>query len=129
MPPIDQTKILIIEDEEIVVKNLRLALEKEKYKVFVSLTGEETLNLINQLNPDLIILDIILPQMSGTQLLRILKGDARTKKIPVIILSQLDSDKEIQRGLDLGAIDYLPKSLYDIKDIIIRINKFIRTGV
>ncbi len=106
--PIFQNTILVIEDDTEVANLLRFTLESEGHRVITAEYGEEALKLAREEQPDLISLDILLPDLNGFEVLELLKRDSRTAGIPVVIVSVV-SDNE--RGMELGAVDYLTKPL------------------
>lgn len=116
-------KILLVEDEETLVKVLREKLEKKHFTVEVAADGEEALPAVKRFNPDLIILDIILPKKNGMDVLKELKKDSELKHIPVIMLSNLGEDENIKDALEIGAVDYLVKVQHPINEIIEVINR------
>jgi len=118
-------KVLFIEDEEMLQKTLGDVLSKEGYKVISALTGDQGLRLAKKEKPDLILLDLILPKLSGLEVLAELKKKPETKKIPVIVLTQIDNPFEIGKALELGANAYLVKVSYDFKEIIEKIKKIL----
>lgn len=118
-------KILIIEDDKNLIKLLKESMPAKKYKIILALEGQEGIAKTKEELPDLVLLDILLPGISGFDYLKKIKGDETTKKIPVIILSNLGQDQEIQIGLKLGAVDYLVKSDITIDQVVAKVNKFI----
>jgi len=118
-------KVLFVEDEEMLQKTLGDVLSKEGYKVISALTGDQGLRLAKKEKPDLILLDLILPKLSGLEVLAELKKKPETKKIPVIVLTQIDNPFEIGKALELGANAYLVKVSYDFKEIIEKIKKIL----
>ena len=116
-------KILIIEDDKLLKKIISKKLEKEKYETIGAVDGEEGLRLSDSEQPDLILLDLVLPETNGFEVLARLKKNPNTLKIPVIILSNLGDEEKVEKGLELGAADYLIKAHLDPGDIIERIKK------
>lgn len=114
-------KILLVEDDEFLGKVINRKLEKEDYIVIRATDGEEGITKAEEENPDLILLDIILPGMDGFEVLAKLKSNPAVSKIPVIILSNLGAKDEIKKGLDLGADDYLVKAHFNPSEITSRI--------
>ncbi len=102
--------ILIIEDEKSVSDMYKTHLENKGYQIAVSSNGKEGMELAKKEKPDLILLDIILPQKDGFTVLGKLKADKSTKKIPIVLLTNLGQDDDKKRGKDLGARDYLIKA-------------------
>ena len=88
--------------------------------------GEKGLELAQEAAPDLILLDLILPKMDGFSVLEKLKGDQKTKDIPVIVLTNLESVDDVEKVIGLGATTYLVKANYDLNDIAGKINEVLR---
>lgn len=114
--------ILIIEDDSFISTFLEAAL-KEKYHVLVSTTATDAQKTMVQEKVDLILLDILLPDQDGFELLTKLKQEEHLKHIPVIILSNLGQPEHIERGLKLGAIDYLVKANQSPAEIAVLVEK------
>jgi DNA-binding response OmpR family regulator len=117
-------KILIIEDEKILRTLLTQTLTREGFEVKEAVDGEEGLEKAKTEKPDLILLDLILPTIDGYEVLERLKKDPFTESIPVMIISNLGQDEEIQRGLKLGAVDFLIKAHFTLDEISEKIKKF-----
>ncbi len=119
-------KILIIEDEETLQKALAQYLQEENFDVLSAMDGEKGVEMAKSGKPDLILLDIILPKKDGFQVLEEIKQDEGTKKIPVILLTNLESMDDIQKAFDKGATTYLVKSEYKLEDIVKKINETLK---
>ena len=115
--------ILFIEDESALQKTFGDLLAGKGYKMTSALDGEIGLNLVPKTKPDLILLDLILPRINGLDVLAKLKGDPETKSIPVIILTNLEGIKEVDRALELGATTYLVKTQYTLEEVFDKIKK------
>lgn len=102
--------ILLVEDDPAVAGMYKLKLEMEGYRVTVAGDGEEGLRVAREMRPQLIFLDIRLPKMDGMSVLEAMRGDDKTRHIPVLILSNYGEPPLIERGLKLGAREYLLKS-------------------
>jgi DNA-binding response OmpR family regulator len=102
--------ILLVEDDHDIAGMYRLRLQYDGYRVHVAMTGEMALALAFQSRAGLVLLDMGLPTIDGLQVLAALRADRRTFSLPVVILSNCDDPYLIERGLELGAIDYLIKS-------------------
>jgi DNA-binding response OmpR family regulator len=102
--------ILLVEDDPAVAGMYRLKLEMEGYRVSIAGDGEEGLRVAREQRPQLIFLDIRLPKLDGMSVLEAMRGDDRTRHIPVLILSNYGEPPLIERGLQLGAREYLLKS-------------------
>ena len=103
------TKILIAEDERDIRDMIKFTLGFAGFDVIAAANGEEALKLARQEIPDLILMDVRMPRMTGYEACAILKADAKLKYIPVIFLSAKGQDSEIQTGLQAGAVEYLLK--------------------
>lgn len=113
--------VLVVEDTELLRRIYTDKLAQEGYKVFQAADGLECLNMVRTQPLDIVLLDLVMPRMSGLEALETLKRDPRTKNLPVIILSNLGQDSDIQRGLDLGAVDYLIKNSAKPADVSAKI--------
>ena len=119
-------KILVIEDDRFLRELISRKLRNEGYNVIEAIDGEEGLRKIKEEKPDLVLLDLILPGMDGFEVLKRTKEDQATTKIPVIILSNLGQREEVEKGLKLGAIDYLVKAHFTPGEIIEKIKNILR---
>jgi DNA-binding response OmpR family regulator len=108
--PDEEVKVLFIEDDPAVAEMYKLKLELDGYSVTVARDGEEGLRMASQSPPEIIFLDTRLPKMDGFAVLERLRSAERTKEIPVIILSNYGERELVDRGLKLGALEYLIKS-------------------
>ena len=102
-------KILIVDDEKDILELIGYNLEKEGYKILKALSGEVALRSSRSENPDLILLDLMLPGIDGLDVLKKLKKDAKTTNIPTILLTAKGEEADIVAGLELGADDYITK--------------------
>jgi DNA-binding response OmpR family regulator len=116
-------KILVIEDEATLQKALVEILEQSGYDMLSALDGERGWDIAKEVVPDLILLDIILPKMDGFDVLRNLKADAKTMKIPVVILTNLGDITNIQKALELGANTYLVKADFHLDDVLKKVEE------
>lgn len=111
------TKILIAEDDSDTREVLDVLLTKAGHEVFTVDAGNMAVMQASVLQPDLILLDINMPELDGFEVLERLKGDSETADIPIVVVSGRDDFDDIARGLALGAADYITKP-YSVKDII-----------
>jgi len=118
-------RILIVEDEAPVVTLLRYNLEREGYDVDVAVDGEEALVSVDENPPDLILLDWMLPEVSGIEVARRLRRGAKTKSIPVIMLTARSEEADTVRGLEAGADDYLTKP-FSPAELLARVRALLR---
>ena len=120
-------KILIIEDEATLQKALQEVLTAEGYEILSALDGLRGLEMARQENPDIILLDIILPKMDGFEVLKELKGEEKTESIPVVILTNLSDVSDVQKALDLGATTYLVKADFSLEDVIKKVKDTLKS--
>ncbi|MCR4322689.1 MAG: response regulator [Candidatus Azambacteria bacterium] len=111
-------KIVLVEDEEVLLEVLESKLKKEGYEVFSAKDGQAGLDLIGAIRPDLVLLDIIMPRMDGLEVLAHLHNDAILSHIPVIIISNSGQEVEIEKAKALGARDYLVKAEFDPQEVL-----------
>jgi len=106
----DKKKIVAVDDNPENLGVLKNTL-KEKYTVFPVPSAVEMFDLLGHVKPDLILLDVEMPEMNGHEAAQKLKGDDSLKTIPFIFLTSRDDEESIKKGFDLGAIDYIPKPI------------------
>jgi two-component system phosphate regulon response regulator PhoB len=117
--------ILVVEDEDALSTLLSYNLEKEGYKVTVAADGEEGLMLVDERLPDLIVLDWMLPKVSGIEVCRRLRTRAETRNVPIIMLTARGEESDRIRGLDTGADDYITKP-FSMTELTARIRAVLR---
>ena len=120
-----KAKIFIVEDEPSIVQLVKYNLEKQNFKVLVSNNGEEGLQEIKKTEPDLILLDWMLPDLSGIDICKALRKDTKFKNVPIIMLTARSQEEDKVLGLNVGADDYLPKPFGNL-ELIARVNALLR---
>ena len=120
-------KILLVEDEEIMIDLLQKKLTKEGYEISVARDGEEGLKAMREVKPDLILLDIIMPKMGGFEVMTEMQKDKTLAKIPVIVISNSGQPVELDRAQKLGAKDWLIKTEFDPQEVIEKVKKQLPT--
>ncbi|RLC38253.1 response regulator [Candidatus Falkowbacteria bacterium] len=118
-------KILLVEDDPFLLSMYSTKFELEEFKVICADDGEEGLRLAKSSAPTIILLDILMPKMNGFEVLEELKKDKITRHIPVILLTNLNQKDEIEKGLALGADDYLIKAHFMPSEVVDKIKKVI----
>jgi len=119
------TKILIVDDEEDILTLLEYNLEKAGFKVISADDGPEAIELTKKENPSLIILDIMLPSMEGTEVCKVIKRDNATSHIPIIMLTAKGEEVDRIVGLELGADDYITKP-FSPRELILRVKAVLK---
>ena len=118
-------KILIVEDDKYLANAHRVKLTKSGFDTQIAFDGDEALHVIPSFQPDLIILDLIMPLKDGFAVLNDLKANKDWENIPVIVTSNLSQKEDIDRALKLGASDYIVKSNVDLNVLVTKINKLL----
>ncbi len=121
-------KILLVEDDQFLSSLLKNRLSKESVEVTHAKDGEEALSILKNLKPDLILLDLILPKKSGFEVMEGIKQDPQLADAPIIIISNLGQPEDIQRGQELGAVEYFIKAKTSIDDLVGNILGFLDTS-
>ena len=123
--------VLVVEDEDALATLLHYNLDKEGYRVTVAGDGEEALTLASERAPDLVILDWMLPKVSGIEVCRRLRGRAETRNVPIIMLTARGEESDRIRGLDTGADDYVvkPFSMVELTARVRAVLRRIRPGL
>ena len=120
-----KAKIFIVEDEPSIVQLVKYNLEKQNFKVLVSNNGEEGLQEIKKTEPDLILLDWMLPDLSGIDICKALRKDTKFKNVPIIMLTARSQEEDKVLGLNVGTDDYLPKPFSNL-ELVARVNALLR---
>jgi two-component system, OmpR family, alkaline phosphatase synthesis response regulator PhoP len=121
-------KILVVDDEEDILELVRYNLSREGYKILCAASGEEGLKTARSENPDLIVLDLMLPGVDGLDVTKRLKADDATRKIPIVMLTAKGEESDIVTGLELGAEDYITKP-FSPKVLVARIRAVLRREI
>lgn len=117
--------ILLVEDEPLLRNLLKQRLEKEGFEVLAVENGQEALEMLKGKEMDLILLDIILPKVSGFELMEKLREDPQYQKTPVIVISNLGQESDIEKGERLGAVGYFVKAHVSIEDLVRQIKSYL----
>lgn len=118
-------KILIAEDDTFLANAYRVKLAKESYEVKIVGNGDEVLKALPEFNPDLLLLDLLMPVRDGFSVLTEMKGNPLWSKVPVIVASNLSQPDDIVKATKLGADDYIIKTDLSLKEILVKIQKFL----
>ena len=127
--PKPSAKILLIEDDTFLAGMYVTKLTMEHYAVELATDGQSGWDKAQKYQPDLILLDILLPKMDGFEVLIRLQADPVLKKIPVILLTNLGQKSDVIKGLDLGAADYLIKAHFMPSEVVDKIKRLVKKGM
>ena len=116
-------KILIIEDEEILLSLLQKKLIEEGYDVSIAVNGEQGLEIMRKIIPDLVLLDIVMPKKDGFEVMEEMHNDEALKNIPIVIISNSGQEVELDRAKELGAKDWLVKTEFDPMEVVEKVKK------
>jgi CheY-like chemotaxis protein len=126
----EQTKrILLVEDDRFLRKAAEATLRRHGFTVCTAADGEEALQRLQTETPDLVLLDLIMPKLQGFEVLRLMKQNPATKQIPVVVLSNLGQESDVQQALQGGAIAYLIKANLSLQDLVTHVQKFTTGGI
>lgn len=121
-------RILVVDDEEDILELVRFNLDRERYSVMCTTSGREALTIARKEYPDLIVLDLMLPDIDGLEVARTLKGDSKTKNIHIVMLTAKGEEPDIVTGLELGADDYITKP-FSPRVLLARVRAVLRRTV
>lgn len=120
----ERQMVVIAEDDAQIANLVRFKLEKSGYDVLVGENGKRGLELIREHQPDLVILDVMMPIMDGFEVLRTMKSEEPTREIPVIMLTARSMEEDILKGFEAGAVDYLTKP-FSVSELAVRVNSIL----
>ena len=116
-------KILIIEDEEVLLNLLHRKLTNEGYDVSIAKNGQIGMEEMRKTIPDLVLLDIVMPEKDGFEVMEEMKNDEKLRNIPTVIISNSGQEVELERAKELGARDWLVKTEFDPMEVIEKVKK------
>lgn len=119
-------RVLVVEDDKFLRELITRKLEAENFYVIEAIDGEEGIKKASEEKPDIVLLDIVLPGIDGFEILKRMKADPGLSKIPVIMLTNLGQRDDVERGIEMGADDYLIKAHFTPSEIIERVKKVMR---
>ncbi len=119
-------KVLIVEDDLHISKVYQIQLAKEGFSIALAFDGEEAVKVMEKENPDLIILDLMLPKKDGFWVLEEARKKAKFSKIPILVISNLGQNNDQKRAMELGATEYLVKIDHSIQELIDKIISYLK---
>ena len=120
-------KILIIEDDSFLSEMYSTKLIREGFETEIAINGKQGLDKIKSIKPDLVLLDIVLPKMDGFEILESVKKDSKLKNIPIVLLTNLGQKNEIEKGLLLGADEYIIKAHFTPTAVVTKIKEILKS--
>jgi DNA-binding response OmpR family regulator len=121
-------RILLAEDDRLLRKAAEATLKRKGFTVFTAEDGEEAFRVAKAELPDLVLLDLIMPKRQGFDVLRDLKGCPETARIPVIVLSNLGQERDIQQAMEYGAVAYYVKANLSLEGLVKRVEEALQGG-
>lgn len=122
------TKILVVEDERMLLKTIQFRLKKEGYNIITAENGREAIDILNSETPDLIISDIMMPFINGLELVKHVKENCDAK-IPVILLTTLRQEQNVMKAFELGADEFMTKP-FSPSELVVRVKRVLmRNGI
>jgi DNA-binding response OmpR family regulator len=118
-------KILIIEDDPFLNEMYATKFSQSGFQIEIAIDGQEGLRKIKTIKPDLILLDIVLPKIDGFEVLKTVKEDAKLNKIPIVLLTNLGQKKEVEKGLALGADEYVIKAHFTPTAVVAKVKEIL----
>ena len=115
-------RILLVEDEEALAESIRYSLDREGYVVTVAQDGRRAIERFHDMDPELVILDLMLPEVSGLDVVRMIRQESM---VPIIIVTAKDSEADKVTGLELGADDYVTKP-FSVRELVSRVRAHLR---
>jgi len=116
-------KVLLIEDEAMLANMYEVKFQNEGFEVVKALDGATGLELSKTTNPDFVLLDVIMPKMDGFSVLKAMREDDKTKDLPVMLLTNLGQDEDVQKGKELGSVGYLVKANVTPAEVVEAVRK------
>ena len=118
--------ILLIEDEEMLANMYETKFKTSGYDIHKALDGEAGLKIAEEVNPDIILLDVIMPKLDGFSVLKQLREKPKTKNTPVILLTNLGQDEDVEKGKILGATGYLVKANMTPAEVVEKVKEYLK---
>ncbi len=122
----NKKKVLLIEDDQQISKVYEIQLKKEGFNIVISRDGDEAVEIFSKENPDLVVLDLMLPKRDGFGVLEYIRKVEKNKKVPILVISNLGQKGDRLRAMELGATSYMIKVDHPIKDIINTIKEYLQ---
>ncbi|MFA5775512.1 MAG: response regulator [Ilumatobacteraceae bacterium] len=125
--PTQKAKIVVADDDLDLCELLEMKLRSSEYEVYTATDGAQALEMVRTVRPSIVILDIMMPLMSGMEVLRHLKADIETADIPVILMTAKRQESDVSSGFALGVVDYIVKP-FNLRDLVVQVKGVIAEG-
>ena len=119
------TKVLIVDDDAFLLDMYSIKFKESGFSVEIAQNGEEAVEKVKELNPDVILLDIVMPKLDGFEVLRAFKKDKFAENALIIILTNLGQKEDIEKGLALGAADYIIKAHFTPSEVVAKVKSLL----
>ena len=119
-------KILLVEDDPFLLDMYSTKFKEVGFDVAVAQDGEMAIVKVKEVMPELVLLDVVLPKKDGFEVLKVLKSDAQTAGIPVVMLTNLGLDSDVKRGLELGAQSYIIKAHFTPTEVVAKVKEILK---
>lgn len=120
-------RILLIEDDPFLVEIYATKFKESGFVIEVAKDGNQAISMLQESKPDLVLLDIVMPKMDGFEFLRRIKKSSDLMNIPAVFLTNLGQKEEVEKGLKLGAVDYLVKAHFTPSEVVERVKKILKS--
>ena len=124
LEPMSKAKIVVADDDLDLCELLEMKLRQSNYDVFTAMDGVQALEVVRSVRPSLVILDIMMPLMTGMEVLRHLKAESATADIPIILMTAKRQETDVNSGFALGVVDYIVKP-FNLKDLVLQVQSVI----
>lgn len=117
--------LFLVEDDALMIRMYEKAFRASGFDLKMTFDGEEAINTLKiiDIKPDIAVIDVMMPKLSGFDVLRFMKADPKLKSVPVVLLTNLSDEQDKKKGFELGAVDYLVKSEFSPKEIVDKIKE------
>lgn len=122
-------KVLVVEDEHMIAEMYATKFEMDGFDIYKAFDGSEGLDKAEEIRPDIILLDVIMPKLDGFAVLKKLRSEERFKKTPIVLLTNLGQDDDIKKGKELGADDYFVKADHTPADVVAKVREVLARKV
>lgn len=124
-----QTSVLIIEDDSYISDMYKIKLESENFEVIIANNGLEGIKTLEKRRPNIVLLDVVMPQMDGFSVLKTIKKNPKLKEIPIVLLTNLSQKENVEKGFELGAAGYIIKAHFTPSEVVAKIKDILKKNI